>query len=247
MSSAAEMGSGSLLGLANTMTRMDLKAELRWLWKYGLPAAPILAVLVYGILRQLYAKFYGTLGASPEEVGLGYQQVLALSGVAILVFTLVGGAFFLLRLPLLRTNVIKSEQRLGVTIAGAVLTVLFLAAGTWWLDHQTGDSASRAYRGESVTSVNFGGVQVLGLRAEPALIQWFSKPPAGTDTISGHCLMYLGTADGVDVFFDPGPGSQRTIRVQASAIVMTVFRAVPDPSGRNAPAVCSSGQVESRP
>lgn len=227
-----------------TMTSMDLKDELRWLWKYGLPAAPILAVLVYGILRQLYAKFYGTLGASPEEVGLGYQQVLALSGVAILVFTLVGGAFFLLRFPLLRANVIKSEQRKRVSLAAAVLTVLFLAAGTWWLDHQTGDSAGRAYRGQAVTSVNFGGVQVLGLRAEPALVQWFNKPPTGEDTISGHCLMYLGTADGVDVFFDPGPGPQRTIRLQASAIVMTVYRAVPRPSGRNAPAVCSGGEVE---
>ena len=42
---------------------MDLGDELKLAWKYGLPAASALAILVYGLLRQLYATFYGRLGA----------------------------------------------------------------------------------------------------------------------------------------------------------------------------------------
>jgi hypothetical protein len=128
---------------------MNLKDEFRWLWKYGLPAAPIFAVLVYGILRQLYATFYGTLGASPEEVGLGYQGVLALSGAGMFAFGLPIGAFALLRLQ-------------------------FLAVPR--------------------------------------------SPPASAPI--------------------------RTIRLQASAIVLTVYRAVPRPAGGYAHPTCSEGRVE---
>ncbi|MBJ7608942.1 MAG: hypothetical protein JF887_05865 [Candidatus Dormibacteraeota bacterium] len=181
---------------------------------------------MYGLLRQLYAKFYGSLGASPEEVGLGYQQVLALSGVALLAFALIAGAVFLLRFPLRHVKVIKKRPRPWVAIGRASLSALFVVGGTWWLDVQAGDSATRAYHGHAVTSVNIAGLQVLGLRAEPATIQWYQKPPLGEDTISGRCLMYLGVADGVDVFFDPGPGKLRTIRLQASEIVVTTFRGV---------------------
>jgi hypothetical protein len=217
---------------------MNLKDEFRWLWKYGLPAAPIFAVIVYGVLRQLYATFYGTLGASPEEVGLGYQEVLALSGAAMFAFALPIGAFALVRLKF------KTGPQRRVSIVAAVLVApVLIAAGISWLYQQTKADAARAYQGGEVTSVNFGGIQVLGLRAEPALVQWSGTPPQGED-ISGHCLMYLGTANGFDVFFDPGPGAIRTIRLQASAIVLTVYRAVPGPSGGDAHPTCSGGQVE---
>lgn len=225
------------------VTAIDFRGELRWLWKYALPAAPILAVVVYGVLRQLYASFYGTLGASPEEVGLGYQAVLALSGVALLVFVLLTGAFFLLRFPG-RRMAISTMQRRALSILAPVLSVLVLIAGMWWLYDQTQQSAARAYQGEAVTSVNVSVIQVLGLRAEPALIQWLSKPPNGQDILAGHCLMYLGTADGVDVFFDPGPGFVRTIRLQASAINVTVYRGIPAPGGGFTAAACAGGQVK---
>ena len=221
---------------------VGLKDELRWLWKYALPAAPILAVLVYGILRQLYATFYGTLGASPEEVGLGYQQMLSLSAVAILAFVLLGGAFFLIRFPLMRTNVLKTSDRKTASAVGAVLTALVFVAGIWWLFQQAKDSAARAYQGQPVTSVNVGDIQVLGLRAEPATVQWSAKPPNGPDTISGHCFMYLGTADGAAVFFDPGP-EIRTIRLQVSEIIVTVYRALPQAGGGTPAAACSVGRL----
>jgi hypothetical protein len=212
---------------------------LHWLWKYGLPAAPILAVLIYGILRQLYATFYGTLGAQPEEVGLGYQQVLSLSGVAILILALVTTAFLLVRLPLLQTRLNSTPGRMVST----ALAALSLIGGLWWMHHQAQTSAGRAYEGHAVRSVNISALQVLGLRAEPSLVQWSDKIPSGADTISGHCLMYLGSADGVAVFFDPGPHSVRTIRLQTSAIVVTAYRTVPGTHHPAAQAGCSGGKV----
>src|SRR2546423_13702071 len=69
---------------ARVPTPRAIIAILQALWTYGVPAASISGLLVYGLLRQLYAHFYGSLGASPEEVGLGYGEPLALSGIAIL-------------------------------------------------------------------------------------------------------------------------------------------------------------------
>jgi hypothetical protein len=220
---------------------MGLNDALRWLWRFVLPVVVVLAALVYGILRQLYATFYGRLGASPEDVGLGYQQMLSLSTVTILAIVVVSGAFFLARFFLIRSNVLKVKYRQNASILGAVLAVLLLAGGVWWLFAQTNDGATRAYLGQPVTSAGVGDIQVLGLRAEPAIIEWSAKP-TGPDTISGHCLMYLGTADGAAVFFDPGPAI-RTIRLPVSAITVTIYRVLPQPDGTNPAAACSGGRL----
>jgi hypothetical protein len=217
--------------------------ELKLAWKYGLPAASVLAVLVYGLLRQLYATFYGRLGASPEEVGLGYQPVLALSGLAILLLVFATAVSLLVRWPIL--GVEHARKRAGASAAGALLSALLILAVAWWLNDRAARDGDAAFRGVPVHSVNIGPVQVLGLRAEPALVQWSDKPPAGLDTVSGHCLMYLGAADGVDVFFDPGPGPTRTIRLQAHAITVTVFRTIAR-AGHGVDAVCSGGTIVPR-
>jgi hypothetical protein len=220
-----------------------LDVGLRWLWKLVLPAAAVFAVLVYWILRQLYATFYGVLGASPEEVGLGYQQMVSLSTVALLAIVLIGGVLVLIRTLLVRSNLLQARHRTRVSIAGAVVAVLILAAGVGWLFAQAKHDAALAYDGQPVTSVNLGGIELLELRAEPASIEWAANPPSGPDTVSGHCLMYLGTADGVSVFFDPGP-EIRTIRLQLSEITVTLYRALPQPGGGSPAAACSGGRLQ---
>lgn len=65
-----------------TLTDIGIRA-VRALGRFLLPAVPVLGLIVYGVLRQLYALFYGSLGASPEEVGLGYSEILALSALGV--------------------------------------------------------------------------------------------------------------------------------------------------------------------
>lgn len=64
------------IGAAAARRRFELRAELVG----SLGAA---GVVLYVLLRFPYAIFYGRLGTSPEEVGLGYVQLLAQSSVLV--------------------------------------------------------------------------------------------------------------------------------------------------------------------
>lgn len=52
-------------------------------------------LLMYALIRSAYALFYGRLGVEPEEVGLGYAEVLAQSLVGILVFAILVGTLLI--------------------------------------------------------------------------------------------------------------------------------------------------------
>lgn len=67
--------------------------ERIWAWAKTnpLPALTILGVALYGLLRLPYSVYYGSLGASPEEVGLSYAETLARSTAGIAVAALALG------------------------------------------------------------------------------------------------------------------------------------------------------------
>jgi hypothetical protein len=225
----------------------------QWFLTFGVTTLPVLGILVYGWLRQLYSVFYGTLGASPEEVGLGYQQVLALSGLSLFLIVLViagvyAGLLSLRKLlPWVDSDPSSSVRRETILLPSLFVGMLSLVGFFLWLYGASTADAARAFQGQAVTSVNVMAVQVLGLRAEPATVQWADKPPPGVDSISGRCLLYLGSADGRDVYFDPGPPA-RTIRLQTTSVVMTVIRTVPGTSGPHEFSVaCRGGQVQRSP
>ena len=200
--------------------------RLKVLWTYGIPAASIIGLLVYGLLRQLYAHFYGSLGASPEEVGLGYGETLALSGIAILWVLVLPPLLVMAGLrvaPSLRRGATVDHRVQQLAPLVAALLVLFgvglLVWGTW-------EVTGKAYDGDAVTSVNAGPLQVLGLRAEPATVWWLpDRAPAAPSITSGDCFLYLGQANGTTVLFDPGPPTVQTIRVQTADVVVNVVRA----------------------
>jgi hypothetical protein len=184
-------------------------------------------LLVYGVLRQLYAGFYGALGASPEEVGLGYSETLSLSGIGLIILLFpsalvltVGWLVPSFHWP----KVIRTARATGGI--AAILLVASLALLAW----QTYKARDSAYRGYVVRSVNLSLLQVLGLRAEPAIVSWTknSEPPEPPFR-SGQCFLYLGAANGRAVFFDPGPQSLRTNRVAESSVIISVIRAEKDP------------------
>jgi hypothetical protein len=58
-------------------------------WALGNPLSVVtaLGLCLYGFLRYVYARFYGPLGVKPEEVGLGYGEILAQSVTGLLLFS----------------------------------------------------------------------------------------------------------------------------------------------------------------
>jgi hypothetical protein len=70
-----------------------VKRFVTWLVANPVGALTVGGLAVYGVVRLSYALFYEPLGVTPEEVGLGYQQTLAESALAVVVILLIlGGA-----------------------------------------------------------------------------------------------------------------------------------------------------------
>jgi hypothetical protein len=58
-------------------------------WALGNPLSvvTVLGLCLYGFLRYVYARFYSPLGVKPEEVGLGYGEILSQSVMGLLLFS----------------------------------------------------------------------------------------------------------------------------------------------------------------
>jgi hypothetical protein len=68
-----------------------MRKFLEWIVKNPLPTITIGGLLLYGVVRLAYALFYEPLGVTPEDVGLGYQQTLAQSALAVFLITMLVG------------------------------------------------------------------------------------------------------------------------------------------------------------
>jgi hypothetical protein len=58
-----------------------------WVLGNPLSAVTVLGLCLYGFLRYVYARFYSPLGVKPEEVGLGYAEILSQSVMGLLLFS----------------------------------------------------------------------------------------------------------------------------------------------------------------
>lgn len=71
--------------LKRLCAELEVPAWLRksWTWVSSnpIPAITVVGVLFYGLLRLEYSDFYGHFRLSPEEVGLGYSDILARSAM----------------------------------------------------------------------------------------------------------------------------------------------------------------------
>jgi hypothetical protein len=61
-----------------------MRRVVRWAGANVLLAMTILGLGTYAIVRLAYSLFYGPLDVTPEEVGLGYEETLAQSALALL-------------------------------------------------------------------------------------------------------------------------------------------------------------------
>ncbi len=201
----------------------------------ALPFLGILGALLYVVLRVYYVLFYLPLRATPEEVGYGYLEVLAgqslgtvllvlggaaiLSGVAVLLLVAVRAA----RLAVLRGQQVNPLTRSMVlatvrwsVVAAITLTVFGLPALAW----ESGVEASHGHTKRNLY-VNGFRLPILAVAAVPAKVDWASDSHNPKfDLTERQCLLYLGQANGVSVFYDAA--STESIRLPTADIVVSL-------------------------
>lgn len=208
-----------------------------------------MGVVLFGILRLSYLFFYLPLRTTPEEVGYDYARVLSESVVGaielvLLVFApimAVAVAGKWLRASMRRGSGGRTRSaatggsetsRPGIArlalwslVAAAAFVIVSLPFLSAWQGNLARD-------GQTVRNVYFIGIPylpVLPVQAVPARVVW--ADPASdeqTDLSSRECLMYLGTGDGIAIFYDVQTGA--SLRVPISSVAWQLERRffVPD-------------------
>jgi hypothetical protein len=206
------------------------------------PALSILGIVVFALLRLAYLLFYVRLRTTPEEVGYGYARILSESVVGslelvVLVFSplvviglLLHGALILWRKKHpsgrrgrdheLSTDGGRAHPIHRITVraflAALVTVVVSLPIMAFW-------QGGLAQRGQTVRNVYFVGVPylpVLAVQAVPANVVWINAESEHQfDLGNRNCLLYLGRADGIDVFYDVR--SHESVRIPSPNIAVS--------------------------
>jgi hypothetical protein len=222
------------------MGEHDGNPVLNWIVRYAVPLLGLVGAALYGVLRLAYVFFYLWLRATPDEVGYGYSQVLSgelvgaveLVLLAAIAISAVGlAAVILIRL---RKWAIKKYRFKTVTLGfvakaevqrivvwAFIIAIPLVLVGlpvVGWLEGQ------QAAAGYTVRNVYLAGtirLPVLAVEAVPAMVVWTSTPKSDELDISGRqCLLYLGQADGISVFYDVH--SQESIRLPSAQIAVSL-------------------------
>jgi hypothetical protein len=213
----------------------------RWLATH-LAASLVAAagVLLYGVLRVSYARFYGRFDVEPEEVGLGQTEILTQTGV--LLFVSVSLAMFLLGILFLimRTLGVLPVTATAKVLPGAPLwrrAMAFTTTPYWmvviptiWLlafyvlvelPGRATSLADRVESGEAVrppASILHWNLAVEALPARLTSPSGNSLPPQ----LRSRSLRYLGKAGGMLVLYDWR--TARTVRVPEGSVVVTTSK-----------------------
>ncbi|MCY1141465.1 hypothetical protein OWR29_26005 [Actinoplanes sp. Pm04-4] len=201
--------------------------------KYAVPLLGIVGVLLFGVLRLAYVFFYMRMHVTPEEVGYGYSEILSsqLTGTAELALLLTGAlvlAAYAARavrqvvagrwraaasMPV-RAERARLVQRCGITAVVVVLVCLPMLAWTFGTEAQHGYAVRHIY----LPKIR---IPVLGVHASPAKVAWIKPPERGAPGLSTRrCLMFLGQAAGLAVFYDVTTGEN--LRVPTAQILVTI-------------------------
>lgn len=209
-----------------------------------LPYIGAIGALLYGVLRLAFVFFYLQLRATPEEVGFGYAEVLASQTVG------AGWLVVLLALPLFALGLLLDAARTHRTAAApggqpatppgsrmgqiarwsVVTSTVLVLVGLPVVAWTAGGDAAQGYTVRNVYLLGTIPLPVLAVQAVPARVSWTSDPPEATRTLEDRqCLLYLGQADGVSVFYDVA--SQQSLRLPAHAITVTLENTTGVPQG----------------
>lgn len=197
-----------------------------WAWvKSRAPALTLVGLALYIFMRLGAELFLNRLGFTPEDVGLGYAEMLGraispLLGILV-VSAVVSIAFLFVLPPVLRYWYRLSGQsakegtlsdRMERLRSRVVVLVIFIFVvlppfSAWY-------GAGSAEEGIPITAEwpNYPW------RAEPALIHWLDRSHIHP-IAEGQCVLYLGQADGFVALYDPtGEGSSWRLPEGAVAI-----------------------------
>jgi hypothetical protein len=162
-----------------------LKAS-QWIGGNPVPALTLGGLVLFALLRESAGVYYSSVGFTPEEIGLGYAQLIAL---AVYQISLVASVWCprVLRLAT-RARLVSSEigsRRSDVVILSVAAVVILLPL---LLGRNAGES--RLSQGEPSGSIAFPGYSWPSQAAiiHP-LTETASVPP-------DQCVIYLGQADG---------------------------------------------------
>jgi len=208
-----------------------------WDWARGnIPAAlSLIGILIYGIVRVSSWIFYYRLDLRPENVGLGYAQTIP--SAAYLLTSLLIGSWLLRAIVVAPLNWIGLHTPPGSylheraledrTLQGdfklQMIFVPVLIAFVIWFPFVAYQEASeilhgRLPHGTFVSAMtNFYAIEGNGAHLEQIL--WTIPVPSPTLPMSGQCVLYLGSSDGLTALYVPS--SRRTIRVSSGQIVLT--------------------------
>ena len=127
-----------------------------WLQSISIQTLTVLGLFVYGVLRLSSQLFYSRFGVSPEEVGLGYAEMIAQSAVGLLLVTILSflfisfyawttrglvdslksTAFWWADLPWRWVREFRELQRTHVKMAIAYAAFRPLFFGGFWIAHR---------------------------------------------------------------------------------------------------------------
>lgn len=207
--------------------------------RYAVPLLGAAGAALYAVLRLAYVFFYLQLRATPEEVGYGYLEVLSSQLVgAVELILLTAGVFFLVGLAghglrgLVRRVARAGGNRrrpvrqtlLRLVARAGFAAVVVVLAGLPVLAWMEGTEAKHGYTVRNVYLLGTVRLPVLAVQAVPATVAWTtSTRPDGFDLGARRCLLYLGHAAGLTVFYDVA--SRESIRIPSSQIIVSLQNA----------------------
>ncbi len=201
--------------------------------KYAVPLLGVGGAVLFAALRLAYFFFYQRLRATPEEVGYGYLEILSsqLVGTAELVLLLTAAlvaANLVVRAlrnagarqwqavatAPSREAMTRLVQRCGLAALILVLTCLPMLAWLFGIEAGNGTTVRNIY-------LRIVRIPVLAVQASPATISWTSPERQGLpDLNQRHCLLYLGEADGITVFYDVK--TEESLRIPSTQILLNL-------------------------
>jgi hypothetical protein len=215
-------------------------ALLNWMVRYAVPLTGVIGAALYGVLRLAYVFFYLWLRATPDEVGYNYSQVLSdelIGAIELVILTAIvisiAGFTIDILLTLARRVVWKYQAketgilRLSKAKAQKIATWSFVVAvpivlvGLPVLGWLEGAQAANGYTVRNVYLAGTIRLPVLAVQAVPAEVAWTSTQGSdGLNISERQCLLYLGEADGISVFYDVH--SQESLRLPSTDIVVSL-------------------------
>jgi hypothetical protein len=189
----------------------------------GLSAVAVIGSAMYVMLQALYVEFYDDFGVRPEQVGLDRAAVVsraAAIALAVLILFVVGAV--VLKLTHL-------QEKSGIKKAGAIAAIVVIVAvvaGYFWVRGQVvEDEARKVTLGQTVNG--FGPLNLVDVRAYPALVKWIGDPDARPNILKENEMMFLGLGAAGAVFYTE---KCTTIVIPTAAVEIQLLSQGPNPS-----------------